>query len=230
MFLPTALRTLLHDPLLPLVAAGLLLIGLGAWLHRIAVTRLRPILPPLRLPPHRRPLPPLARPDWPAARRWQRARGQVLPLVALIIGLFLLPFVLVSIEWSARYQQQALIRQAMQQSTRSAVQTFDYDVFAGGTMTTRQQTELTTLATQIMAANLDGVWGLQDTPANVAALATWTILPNGGTCTFANGEVATAPVGVPLVCGDVTVEITGAGLTGPVDVTVHAADQLDIIQ
>jgi Flp pilus assembly protein TadG len=167
--------------------------------------------------------------------------GQALVFIALVIT-FLSMLVLTCIEVAGRYQELAEIEDALKQSTRSAVQAFDYAAFARGGQRVREASATTitgcgslapssarTLACSVFLTNLQGVRGLQETPEQTAARVTWTFLPNGGMCTYPNGS---APImfATPAVCATLRPRMTGLLGWGIWSPQVDAADTLDHIE
>ena len=181
---------------------------------------------------------------------WRRKqRGQVIPLAALILPV-LLAFTLLVVEVAERWLEVALVEDALQQATRSAVQSLDYAAFARGEMGLRatapciRQTlaqatggpcaALIIIADRFFRTNLRGVRGLAgrspaEAIATVAAQVEWTVMPAGGSCTYRNGtQVPTDPA--PLLCAEVHPTLQGAVGWGNYTPTIVAADRLDPVR
>jgi Flp pilus assembly protein TadG len=172
-------------------------------------------------------------------RLHQRAQGQALVLIALILT-FLMMLVLTCIEIGARYQELAEIEDALKQATRSSVQAFDYAAFARNGQVLRESTSsitgcagLTansarTPACTVFVTNLHGVSGVEETPDQTAARVQWTFLPQGGTCTFPNGRPPVTFT-TPAVCATLKPRMTGLLGWGIWTPQIDAADTLDHI-
>ena len=155
-----------------------------------------------------------------------RSRGQSLVLVALILP-FLIAFVLTCIEIGERFWEKAAIEDALQQATRSSVQNFRYSAFAENSQSL-DETRVTDVAKRTFIINLTGLRGMIQTPAEVAIQVTWTVLPDGGTCTYPNGHPSVSAT-TPMVCA--TVKPRMAGLLGWGEWTpqIDAASTLDAV-
>jgi Flp pilus assembly protein TadG len=164
--------------------------------------------------------------------------GQALVFVALVLTMLSM-LVLTCIEVAGRYQELAEIEDALKQATRSSVQAFDYAAFAKNGQKVREASATTVtgcgslapnsaraLTCAVVLTNLQGVRGLQETPAQTAARVTWTFLPNGGTCTYPNGR---PPVtfSTPAVCATLRPRMTGLLGWGIWTPQIDAADTLD---
>lgn len=160
-----------------------------------------------------------------AARR-NRARGQSLVLVALILP-FLIAFVLTCIEIGERFWEKAAIEDALQQATRSSVQNFRYSAFAENSQSL-DDTRVKDVAERTFIINLTGLRGMVQTPAEVAAQVTWTVLPNGGTCTFPNGHPSVSAT-TPMVCATLKPRMTGLLGWGEWTPQIDAASTLDAV-
>ena len=181
---------------------------------------------------------------------WRRKqRGQVIPLAALILPV-LLAFTLLVVEVAERWLEVALVEDALQQATRSAVQSLDYAAFARGEtglratapcirQTLAQATggpcaALITVADRFLRTNLREVRGLvgrspAEAIATVAAQVEWTVMPAGGSCTYRNGrQVPSDPA--PLLCAEVHPTLQGAVGWGNYTPTIVAADRLDPVR
>ncbi len=110
-------------------------------------------------------------------------RGQSLVLIAIILT-FLVPLILTSIEIGHRYLELVRVEDALRQAARTAVQTFEYEPFAGNTLSVADEQRIRTIGRNALATNLATIRLLDDgmTPDNTADLTRWTILPDGGTC------------------------------------------------
>ena len=121
-------------------------------------------------------------------------RGQSLVFIALVLA-FLTPFIFTVIEFSERQMEVAQMEDALQQSIRSAVQAFDYAHLARNGQRIDQQRALQT-ARETFVRNLSTVSGLVERPEALAERVTWRVLPEGGTCSFSDGQAQT--FGVPV--------------------------------
>jgi Flp pilus assembly protein TadG len=179
-----------------------------------------------------------------------KARGQVVPLAALILPV-LLAFVLLAVEVAERWLEVAMIEDALQQATRSAVQQLDYSAFARNeaglraseacdAVTAAQAAQdgrcaaIVAVADQFLRTNLIGVRGLRGTSEadaiDAAAQAVrWTVLPNGGSCTFSNGT-SVLPETTPLICAELRPTLKGIVGWGDYRPLITAADRLDVVQ
>ena len=171
----------------------------------------------------------------------QSAQGQALVLVALILT-FLMMLIMTCTEVAARYEQRAQIEDALKQATRSAVEAFDYAAFARDGQLLRE-TSITSvrgcaglvpnsaraLACAVLATNLHGISGVQETPDQTATRVTWTFLPQGGTCMFPNGRPPVTFT-TPAVCATLTPQMTGLLGWGTWTPQLDAADTLDHIE
>ena len=170
-------------------------------------------------------------------RRGQKARGQALVLVALILT-FLMMLVLTCIEIGARYQELVEVEDALKQATRSSVQAFDYAAFARNGQLLRESASSVTgcasltassaraLACTVFTTNLHGVSGVEEPPDQTAARVQWTFLPQGGTCVFPNGRPSVTFT-TPAVCATLKPRMTGLLGWGIWTPQIDAADTLD---
>ena len=156
----------------------------------------------------------------------QRNRGQSLILVALILP-FLIAFVLTSIEIGERFWEKAAIEDALQQATRSSVQNFRYSAFAENSQSL-DDTRVKDVAERTFIINLTGLRGMVQTPADVAGQVTWTVLPDGGTCTFPNDHPSVSAT-TPMVCATVKPRMTGLLGWGEWTPQIDAASTLDAV-
>ena len=155
-----------------------------------------------------------------------RDRGQSLVLVALILP-FLIAFVLTCIEIGERFWEKAAIEDALQQATRSSVQNFRYSAFAENSQSL-DDTRVKDVAQRTFIINLAGLRGMVETPADVAGQVTWTVLPDGGTCTFPNGHPSVSAT-TPMVCATVKPRMTGLLGWGEWTPQIDAASTLDAV-
>lgn len=156
----------------------------------------------------------------------QRSQGQSLVLVALILP-FLLAFVLTCIEIGERYWEKAAIEDALQQATRSSVQSFRYSAFAQNSQSL-DATRVQNVARNTFITNLTGLRGLVQTPAEVAAQVTWTVYPTGGTCTYPHGRPSVTAT-TPMVCATMKPRMTGLLGWGEWTPQIDAASTLDAV-
>ena len=170
-------------------------------------------------------------------RYQQRASGQALVLVALILTVLMM-LILSCIEIGARYQELAEVEDALKQATRSSVQAFDYAAFARNGQVLRENassiagcasltaSSARALACTVFVTNLRGVGGIAETPDATAARVQWTFLPQGGTCVFPNGRPSvTFPT--PAVCATLKPRMIGLLGWGVWTPQIDAADTLD---
>jgi hypothetical protein len=181
----------------------------------------------------------------------QKHSGQAVPLFALMLPV-LMAMVLVALEFGERAMQRAMVEDALQQAARSAVQTFDYETFAASPSEWTTRTvlrasgecrqvqagrnsncaEITELAQDLFLTNLGGVRGLTVSETDLASRVRWTVLPNGGTCTFASsGYVPVTLADAPLLCAEVQAPMRGLQLLGESFTPwIAAAETLDPIR
>lgn len=164
--------------------------------------------------------------------------GQSVVLVALILPV-ILAFVLLVIEVAERRLEVAMIEDALQQATRSAVQSLDYAALArddDGLRATRDCLAVTSshagpcqgvvaVADRFLRTNLTGVRGLGESADTLAERVHWTVFPHGGTCSFSNGTYETQTT--PLLCAEVRPVMTGLVGWGTYTPLITAADTLD---
>jgi hypothetical protein len=155
-------------------------------------------------------------------------RGQSLVFIALVLA-FLTPFIFTVIEFSERQMEVAQMEDALQQSIRSAVQAFDYAHLARNGQRIDQQRALQT-ARETFVRNLSTVSGLVERPEALAERVTWRVLPEGGTCSFSDGQAQTFDR--PAMCAEVRPVMTGFGLLGyaPYRPLITAAATLDALE
>lgn len=167
-----------------------------------------------------------------------RARGQAAVIVALTLP-FLVAFALLVVEVAERWLEAAMVEDALQQATRSAVQTLDYAALARGEHGLRAAAEcravtaaapgpcaeLLAVASRFLVVNLAGVRGLAEPPEAVAARVRWTVLPSGGACALSARNSVSAPT--PLLCAEVRPQMRGLVGWGAYTPLVVAADTLD---
>ena len=169
----------------------------------------------------------------------RKTPGQSVVILALVLP-FLLAFVLLVIEVSERWLEVAMVEDAMQQATRSAVQSLDYAVMATGADGLRGITRpctgvtlsqagdcapLIQVADRILRTNLMGVRGLGESRDALSARVQWTVLPNGGTCAYRDGSARTETT--PMICAEVSPVMTGIVGWGSYTPLITAADTLD---
>ncbi len=155
-------------------------------------------------------------------------RGQSLVFIALVLA-FLTPFIFTVIEFSERQMEVAQMEDALQQSTRSAVQLLDYAHLARNGQRLDQERALQ-IAREAFARNLSAVNGLAERPEELVERVTWRVLPDGGTCSFSDGQAQTFDR--PAMCAEVRPVMTGFGLLGyaPYRPLITAAATLDALE
>lgn len=170
-----------------------------------------------------------------------KTRGQSAVLIAVALP-FLIAFILMVIEVSERWLEVAMVEDALQQATRSAVQTFDYPALARGTggmgvatscvgVTTSSAGEcraVIAIADRLLRTNLTGVRGLDEPITTLADRVRWTVWPNGGTCQYSTGQAQTETT--PLICAEVRPQMRGLVGWGNFTPLITAADTLDAIR
>ncbi|MEI8308111.1 MAG: hypothetical protein WCF99_13710 [Chloroflexales bacterium] len=170
-----------------------------------------------------------------------KTRGQSAVLIAFALP-FLIAFVLMVVEISERWLEVSMVEDALQQATRSAVQSFDYAALArgaGGMGVSASCVGVTagsagacraviTVADRFLRTNLTGVRGLGEPISNLADRVRWTVLPNGGTCQYSAG-VPRIEV-TPLICAEVRPQMRGLVGWGDFAPLILAADTLDTTQ
>lgn len=175
-----------------------------------------------------------------------KTRGQSVVIGALVL-LALIPFTLLVVEVAERWLEVSMIEDALQNATRSAVQTIDYAPLARGedrirasadcvNVTTSQAMtgpcrDVIAVANTFFRTNLLGVRGIVGpTPdaaiSAVAAQVRWSVYPNGGSCTFTSGEVVPNDP-TPLICAEVRPTMRGVVGWGHYTPFINAADRLD---
>ncbi|GAB4442661.1 MAG: hypothetical protein OHK0015_41580 [Chloroflexi bacterium OHK40] len=172
-------------------------------------------------------------------RALTRASGQSAVVVALIMP-FLVAFALMVVEVAERWLEVAMVEDALQQATRSAVQTLDYAALAHGDHSLRAATcravttgspgdcaEIVGVATRFLLINLGGVRGLDEEPAELAARVRWTVLPHGGTCAYSLAPERSITEATPLICAEVRPRMRGLVGWGSFQPLIIAADTLD---
>jgi Flp pilus assembly protein TadG len=172
-----------------------------------------------------------------------KARGQSAIFVAIMLP-FLVAFTLLVVEVAERWLEVAMVEDALQQATRSAVQLLDYSSLARGeeglratadcrNVTWNQQAAcapLLSVARQFLITNLASVRGLDETPTELASRVRWTVLPNGGTCSYTSTAVTAVTETTPLICAEVRPVMRGIVGWGAYTPLVVAADTLDPVQ
>jgi len=180
---------------------------------------------------------------WPRAVFRAKTRGQALIIAAIMLP-FIIAFVLLVIEVSERWLEVALMEDALQQASRSAVQVMDYAAMARNQEWLRgvpatgcahvTQAEpgacraVVEVATTFLTTNLSSARGLAEgeSVAAIARRVRWTILPNGGRCRYSNGAERTL-VGQPLICAEVRPALRGIVGWGDYTPFISASDTLD---
>ncbi len=181
--------------------------------------------------------------------RRARRPGQAVPLAVIALPV-LLAFTLLVVEVAERWLEAAMVEDALQQATRSAVQSLDYAAFARGEAGLRAgapcvaQTageaargpcaEVIAVADRFLRTNLRGVRGLagashEDAIEAVASQVVWTVMPEGGGCAFSNGKLV-PPAPTPLICAEARPTMEGLVGWGTYSPTIIAADRLDPIR
>ncbi len=176
--------------------------------------------------------------------------GQAVPLFALMLPV-LMAMVLVALESGERAMQRAMVEDALQQAARSAIQTFEYHTFIYGPDEWHNEqviratgdcvrvqagsrhtcAEITLLAQELFVTNLGGVRGLQISDEELASRVRWTVLPNGGGCSFSSGYVPVTRVDAPLLCAEVQAPMRGLQLLGDsFNPWIAAAETLDPVR
>lgn len=154
----------------------------------------------------------------------------------------LVVFVLVVVEVAERRLEVAMIEDALQHATRSAVQSLDYAALAANNQSLRAEgdcvavtlaeggacQEVLAVADRFLRTNLSGVRGLAEPIDQIAARVRWTVLPNGGTCSFHSGQAQSA--GSPLLCAEVQPLMRGIVGWGHYRPWIHAGDTLDVVR
>lgn len=172
-----------------------------------------------------------------------RARGQAAVMVALVLPV-LVAFTLLVVEVAERWLEVAMVEDALQQATRSAVQTLDYAALARGEESLRATAachavtaaqpgacgELLAVAGRFFLINLGGVRGLDEPPEAVVARVRWTVLPHGGSCRLSADRVPVVAEATPLLCAEVRPQMRGLVGWGPYRPLIVAADTIDPIQ
>jgi hypothetical protein len=174
-----------------------------------------------------------------------RAPGQALVLVAVMLPV-LMAFVLLVVEVAERWMQVATLEDALQQATRSAVQTMDYAAFARNATGLRATTACAQVrradaaaaacravidqASAYFRANLRGVRGLAEDPEALADRVTWTVLPTGGTCSYSSTQVRPVTEATPLLCAEVRPVMQGIVGWGRFTPLIVAGETLEPIR
>jgi len=169
--------------------------------------------------------------------------GQSLVLIAIMLP-FLVILVMGAMRIGWKIMQRGQVEDALRQSTRSAVQTFDYQAFAKNSQDFRAtacQGSITSgcagnavaeLASQLFAINLQSTDGLTMTPDDVAKQVTWYILPEGGDCStiLADRNNLQRTFTTPSICAQLDAPMEGLIGWGTWTPRIDAADTLDRIQ
>ncbi|MGQ9614453.1 MAG: TadE/TadG family type IV pilus assembly protein [Chloroflexus sp.] len=165
--------------------------------------------------------------------RHQRYHGQALPILALMLPALTL-FILVVIEVANLWLDVALLEDALQQATRSAVQHLDYAMLARNTQSLRGNrtcqavtvtnpghcAAIVNVAHQFLLANLRTARLDGQDPDKLAAAVRWTVLPQGGTCAYVTSST-------PLLCAEVQPTLHGLFGLGEIRPRIRAADTID---
>jgi hypothetical protein len=168
-----------------------------------------------------------------------RRRGQSAVLVAVILP-FLMAFTLLVVEVAERWLEVAMLEDALQQATRSTVQLLDYAALARAehglragecrNVTVAQNSPckaLVSTAERFLLVNLTGVRGLDEPADHLVARVRWTVLPRGGTCSYASSAVRPVTETTPLICAEVRPRMRGIVGWGVYHPLITAADTLD---
>lgn len=172
-----------------------------------------------------------------------RRRGQSAVFFALALP-FLLAFTLMVVEVAERWLEVAMLEDALQQATRSAVQLLDYGALARGEESLRATREcrevtrrragpcqaLVSAASRILETNLLGVRGLDEETGQLLDRVRWTILPDGGTCVYDSAAVAPVSETTPLICAEMRPVMRGIVGWGSYTPLIVAADTIDPIR
>jgi Flp pilus assembly protein TadG len=170
-----------------------------------------------------------------------KAHGQSVVLIALALP-FLIAFVLLVVEVSERWLETAMVEDALQQATRSAVQTLNYAALARGVGSMGAPTScvgvtsgvtgacraVIAVADRFFRTNLIGVRGMDESIDGLAERVRWTVLPQGGTCQYSTGAARTEIT--PLLCAEVRPMMTGIVGWGNFTPLITAADTIDTIR
>lgn len=162
-----------------------------------------------------------------------RRLGQALPLLALMLPVLVL-FVMVVIELANLWLAVAVMEDALQQATRSAVQQIEYAALARNGQALRgnrtcqavtihassQCNAIVQVAHQFLLTNLQATQLTGIDPVSLAATARWTVLPQGGAC----AGVASP---TPLLCAELQPTLRGLFGLGEVRPRIRAADTID---
>jgi hypothetical protein len=170
-----------------------------------------------------------------------REQGQSAIIIALALP-FLMAFALMVIEVAERWLEVAMIEDALQQAARSAVQRLDYADLAqnrGEMAATRDCRQVNWSqdsacrailgeARRLLLINLGNVRGLAETPDALAERVRWTVLPQGGSCTFRRSS-RNVSERTPLLCAEVAPRMRGIVGWGTFTPLIAAAETLDPI-
>lgn len=171
-------------------------------------------------------------------------------MIAVLVLPVLILFVLTVVEVAERWLEVAMVEDALQHATRSAVQSISYAPLAEGDDRIRATAAcegITTAGAQggpcasvivvadtFFRTNLTGVRGLVG-PSEQAAITAaaerviWSVYPEGGTCTYSNGKVVVYDT-APLICAEVRPTMRGIVGWGHYTPLILAADRLDPVR
>lgn len=168
--------------------------------------------------------------------------GQAVIVVAIVLP-FVVGFALLTVEVAERWLELAMLEDALQHATRSAVQTFEYAELARGGQALRASADchqvtwdeepacrpVLEVAHAFLLVNLAGVRGLDEPAEMLAARVRWTVLPKGGTCTFTSSAATPVTESTPLICAEARPVMRGIAGWGQYTPFVVAADTLDLV-
>lgn len=170
-----------------------------------------------------------------------RRRGQSAVLVAVILP-FLMAFTLLVVEVAERWLEVAMLEDALQHATRSTVQLLDYAALARAEGSLRAAecrnvtvdqpgacAELIAVAERFLLVNLTGVRGLDEPTTALVERVRWTVLPQGGTCSYSSAAVPAVTETTPLICAEVRPRLSGIVGWGVYHPLITAADTLDLV-
>lgn len=167
-----------------------------------------------------------------------KTRGQSVVIAAIILP-FIIAFTLLVVEVAERWLEVSMVEDALQQASRSAVQTLDYAALARNEdgiratsdcvnvtkATAGACTAVVNIADSFFRTNMAGVRGLDESITTLSNRVRWTVYPRGGTCVYSDGTVRTETT--PLICAEVRPAMRGIVGWGTYTPFVHAGDTLD---
>lgn len=177
-----------------------------------------------------------------------RSRGQALVIAVLVLPV-LLAFTLLVVEVAERWLEVAMIEDALQQATRSAVQTIDYAPLAAGEDRIRASAacegvtvaraaggpcaDVIAVADAFFRVNLQQARGLvgaspEAAIATAAAQVRWSVYPEGGSCAYSDGT-SVSSAHAPLICAELRPTMRGLVGWGIYTPLIVAADTLDAV-